>query len=102
MTPEIPVNPRRMTYADWSRRLVRQIGCWLFILLGSPFAFSQTANLYTKADPAASGGLTGKVDQSLSHAIALHRDHVLCFRAELSDGGKAFRFTGLPTGKYDL
>lgn len=68
----------------------------------SAFAFGQTLNLYTKPDPGSPGGLAGKTSQSLSHAIALHRDHVSCYRAELSDGGKSFRFAGLPTGKYDL
>src|SRR5688572_11842321 len=63
---------------------------------------AQTANLYTKSDPAAQGGVTGKVDKELTHAIALARDRTRCYKAELSEGGKAFKFSGLPTGKYDL
>ncbi len=65
-------------------------------------AAAQTANLYTKPDPSASGGLTGKVDKELTYAIALSRDRTHCYRAELTEGGKAFKFAGLPTGKYDL
>ena len=65
-------------------------------------ALSQTANLYTKPVPGAAGGISGRVNVELTHAIALHRDRVSCYRAEISDGGQAFRFTGLPTGKYDL
>ncbi|HYR57907.1 MAG TPA: hypothetical protein VEO95_04735, partial [Chthoniobacteraceae bacterium] len=44
----------------------------------------------------------GKVDQPLTHAIALNHDHAGCHRAQLSADGKAFTFTGLPTAKYDL
>jgi hypothetical protein len=63
---------------------------------------AQTANLYTKPDAASPGGISGRVDKELTHAIALARDRTKCYRAELSDGGKAFKFPGLPTGKYDL
>lgn len=73
---------------------------WLLALAGGSFA--QTANLYTKPDPAAPGGISGTVDKELTHAIALARDRVHCYRADLSNGGKSFRFSGLPTGKYDL
>jgi hypothetical protein len=65
-------------------------------------AFSQTANLYTKPHADAAGGLSGHVNLELTHAIALEHDRVSCYKAELSDGGKGFRFTGLPIGKYDL
>ena len=67
-----------------------------------PGALAQTTTLYTKPVAGAAGGISGRVEQVLTHAIALNRDRVQCFRAELSDGGKAFRFSGLPTGKYDL
>jgi hypothetical protein len=50
----------------------------------------------------ATGGIAARVDQELTHAIALNRDRVQCFRGDLSDGGKAFRIGGLPIGKYDL
>ena len=75
----------------------------LFVALALPgFAFAQTANLYTKPDPAAPGGISGTVDKELTHSLALARDRVRCYKAELANGGKSFRFTGLPTGKYDL
>ena len=72
------------------------------LLLGATPLLAQTANLYTKPVAGATGGLAGKVDRELTHALALHHDRKQCFRAELSDGGKAFRFSGLPTGKYDV
>ncbi len=65
-------------------------------------SMAQTANLYTKPHTDAPGGIAGRVDKELTHAIALEHDRVSCYKAELSDGGKAFRFPGLPTGKYDL
>ena len=75
----------------------------LAILFAIPtIALAQTANLYTKPVAGASGGMEGRVNAEITHAIALHRDRVSCFRAELSEGGRAFRFAGLPTGKYDL
>lgn len=65
-------------------------------------AIAQTTTLYTKPVAGAVGGIAGRVEQPLTHALALNRDRVQCFRAELSEGGKAFRFSGVPTGKYDL
>ena len=63
---------------------------------------AQTATLYTKPVAGATGALTGTVSEPLTHAVALHRDRAQCFRAELSGEGRDFKFTGLPTGKYDL
>ena len=65
-------------------------------------ALAQTTVLYTKPAAGATGGISGKVDAELTHAIALNRDYTQCYRGDLSDGGKAFRIAGLPTGKYDL
>jgi hypothetical protein len=65
-------------------------------------ALAQTTTLYTKPVSGAGGGIAGKVEPELTHAIALNRDYTQCFRGELSDGNKAFRIAGLPTGKYDL
>ena len=64
--------------------------------------FAQTTVLYTKPAAGANGGISGKVDAELTHAIALNRDYTQCFRGDLSDGGKSFRISGLPTGKYDV
>lgn len=65
-------------------------------------ALAQTTTLYTKPVTNAPGGISGRVEEPLTHAIVLNRDRVQCFRAELGEGGKVFRFSGLPTGKYDL
>lgn len=65
-------------------------------------ASAQTTVLYTKPAAGANGGISGKVDAELTHAIALNRDYTQCFRGDLSDGGKSFRISGLPTGKYDV
>jgi hypothetical protein len=75
---------------------------FLFSLVLAGTALAQTANLYTKPDSSAPGGISGSVDKELTHAIALSRDRVHCYKADLTNGGKSFRFTGLPTGKYDL
>ena len=64
-------------------------------------AHAQTDSLYTKPVAGAAGGITGRVNvDGVTHVLALNRDHVQCFRAQLA--GKDFKFTGLPTGKYDL
>ena len=75
-----------------------------FLMLGlsSLQAMAQTANLYTKSVPEAKGGITGSCTEALTHAIALSRDRVACYRGSASDDGKGFTFSGLPTGKYDL
>ena len=73
----------------------------LLIAIARPLS-AQTATLYTKSDSAAAGGIAGKVEKELTHALALSRDRTHCYKAELGEGGKSFRFTGLPTGKYDL
>lgn len=74
----------------------------LALLALAASAFAQTTVLYTKPAAGASGAISGKVDTELTHAIALNRDYTQCFRGDLSDGGKSFRISGLPTGKYDL
>ncbi len=84
----------------WLCRSLQMAGVMAGMLFAA--ASAQTSNLYTKPHTDASGGLSGRVDQEVTHALALEHDHVSCYKAELSEGGKAFRFTGLPTGKYDL
>lgn len=61
-----------------------------------------TKNFYQHPVPGANGGLSGTVDQPVTHALALNRDHVSCYKGEISADGKSFKLTGLPTGKYDL
>jgi hypothetical protein len=67
--------------------------------------------IYSEVDVTDSGGLEGKVDAPLSHALAMSREFVdkegtysyeRCFRSALSEGNKAFKFEHLPVGKYDL
>ena len=77
---------------------------WLasLALLSATCAFAQAGRIYTQPDPAAAGAVTGRVAQELTHAIAVEHDRVRVFRADLTDGGRAFRFAHLPVGKYDL
>lgn len=70
---------------------------FLFALLGSA-----EADIYTKPKAGAGGGIQGKVDAAITHAIALERDRKSCYKGAVGDGGKSFVFNGLPTGKYDL
>ncbi len=66
-------------------------------------AFAEnTRNFYQHPVAGANGGLSGTVDQPVTHALALNRDRVSCYKGELSADGKSFKLTGLPTGKYDL
>jgi hypothetical protein len=94
-------NPNRKS--DAARSIEHRLRMLILALFSiAPPAFAQTTTLYTKPVAGAAGGISGRVDQTLTHALALNRDRVQCFRAELLDGGKMFRFPGLPTGKYDL
>ena len=72
------------------------------ILLGCASAQAQAGRIYTKTRPEATGGITGKAPSELVHAMAVERDRVRVFLADLTDGGKTFRFEHLPVGKYDL
>ena len=73
-----------------------------FLFLAAPLVFAQAGRIYTKPDPSATGGICGSAPVELTHAIAVERDRLHVFRADLTDGGKAFRFEHLPVGKYDL
>ena len=74
----------------------------LMSVFGIASAYAQAGRIYTKTQPEAHGGIIGKVPLELTHAMAVERDRVRVFRAELNDGDKSFRFDHLPTGKYDL
>ena len=65
-------------------------------------AWAQAGRIYTAPDPAATGGITGRVSQELTHAVAVERDRVRVFLGHLTDGGRTFSFEHLPVGKYDL
>ncbi|MEI6349806.1 MAG: hypothetical protein WCP06_01720 [Verrucomicrobiota bacterium] len=75
---------------------------FLLLLFGFASAFGQAGRIYTKPEAGATGGITGKAPVELIHAIAVERDRVRVFLADLSDAGKVFRFEHLPVGKYDL
>ncbi len=91
--------------------LVAVIG---LVLAGLPAADAQQKiiqRIYTEVDVSDDGGLEGKVEVPLTHALAMSREFVdkentysyeRCFRGVLSEGGRAFRFEHLPVGKYDL
>jgi hypothetical protein len=65
-------------------------------------ALAQAGRIYTKPDPANPGALTGRVSKELTHAVAIEYDRTRVYLAELTGGGRQFRFANLPIGKYDL
>lgn len=73
-----------------------------FFSVVRPAGAENTKNFYTKPNPEAGGGISGKVDRPLFTAIALERDRTSSYKASLEEGGLRFVFKGLPTGKYDL
>jgi len=75
--------------------------CSLLLWLAPP-VLGQAGRIYTQADPAATGGISVRVDVELTHAMAVEHDRVHVYLAELAEGGQAFRFDHLPVGKYDL
>lgn len=88
------------SHAKTHRRAAWQL-C-LVLLLAATAAFAQAGRIYTAPDPAATGGITGRASEELTHAIAIEHDRVRVYRADLNDSGRAFRFEHLPIGKYDL
>lgn len=66
----------------------------------------QSSQLYTQPDPAATGGLRGRFESAAKPAVAVMAmavDNWRCvYRATLDDGGRAFSFSGLSVGRYDL
>ena len=58
--------------------------------------------IYTVPDPAATGGIRGTVNVTVTHALAVDHERVHVYRADMSNGGKTFVFPHLPVGKYDL
>ena len=65
--------------------------------------------IYTEVDVTDNGGLEGRVDMPLTHALAMSREFVdkentysyeRCFRGALSEGNKAFKFEHLPVGDH--
>ncbi len=58
--------------------------------------------IYTNPDGTSPGGILGRFGAELTHAIAVEHERAHVYLAELSDGGKTFKFSHLPVGKYDL
>jgi hypothetical protein len=58
--------------------------------------------IYTVPDPKDLGGIEGKTEIPLTHALAVDHERIHVYRAELTESGKSFRFGNLPVGKYDL
>jgi len=76
--------------------LVLVLLCCAAVLRADP------GRIYTSPDPVAPGGIEGTSPLPLTHALAIERDRLRVYRAELTDGGKTFHFLHLPAGKFDL
>ena len=84
--------------------------CLLAILLAGPLYGQdppERTRLYTKPDPAATGGIKGhiaKPETPIEQILALSTENIEEVYAGDIIGPKrdAFQFTGLPVGKYDL
>lgn len=79
----------------------------LLVALVATSATAQTARLYTRPDPQARGGITGRIvypPQPLLRVLAVppsQPEHV--FDGEiLGEDRQSFRFAGLPVNRYDL
>ena len=78
-------------------------GVLLIICAVAQCALADTIQrIYTPSDPAAQGGISGIVNSEITHAIAIEHGHTKVYRGATKDGGKAFLFEHLPTGKYDV
>ncbi|MDD5677339.1 MAG: hypothetical protein PHW60_05015 [Kiritimatiellae bacterium] len=66
----------------------------------------QSSRLYTRSDPAASGGIYAKMAltaKPIQQAFAIDSGNPkLVYQGAVSKDGKEIRFTGLPTAIYDL
>jgi hypothetical protein len=59
--------------------------------------------IYTKPDDADTGMISGSVKGAvLTHALAVERDRMRVYRANLDGAGTGFRFEKLPVGRFDL
>ncbi|MBI3985682.1 MAG: hypothetical protein HY343_02085 [Lentisphaerae bacterium] len=75
-------------------------------LAGETTGTIQGTRLYTKPDPSASGGISGKtanLPAPITGVFAIPQDSQLkVYKAELAEDGKSFSFKNLPVAKYDL
>ncbi|MFA5042911.1 MAG: hypothetical protein WC381_08935 [Kiritimatiellia bacterium] len=79
----------------------------LLLPLPSLLALKYTdSHLYTKSDPAASGGIRATLAASanpVQHAFAIDNGNPkLVYKGSVSEDGKEIQFTGLPAASYDL
>lgn len=79
----------------------RALICCILVFPALP-CFAQPGRIYTAPDNSATGGIDGSVPLELTHAIAIDHDRLHVYLADLADGSRAFHFTHLPVGKYDL
>lgn len=77
------------------------------LLLTASYDPREHARLYTSPDPAAAGGIEGRIDtpgEPIRQVLAIppaHPERV--YRGKVSGSGKTnFSFAGLPMGRYDL
>ena len=66
----------------------------------------QSSRLYTPPDPAAGGGVKGRIARGDQPARAVFAmavdDYRLVYKGEMAGDGREFAFRGLPVGRYDL
>jgi len=94
---------RRKERAYWNFAALGFCTVLFAVALVAPLpAYAQAGRIYTKPEAADAGSISGRVDEELTHAVAVEHSRVHVYRAELSDGGRAFRFEHLPVGMYDL
>ena len=59
--------------------------------------------IYTQTAASDTGAIAGSViGTTLTHAIAVERDHTRVYLAQLEFNGTKFRFQNLPVGRFDL
>ena len=72
----------------------------LFLIV--PLLHADNGRIYTQVDPSSTGGIEGAFPVPVTHAIAVDRERVHVYLGQVSEGGKTFKFSHLPVGKYDL
>ena len=89
---------------QFTHRFKISMSHWLLVI--SQFlilsAFADPGRIYTGTDVQATGGIEGRVELELTHALAIDHARLHVYRADLTDNGRAFHFLHLPVGKYDL
>lgn len=86
-----------------SRHVLPALLAVLFPFLSpSVFAKGDPGRIYTAPDPSATGGIEGHSPVPVTHAMAVDHERVHVYRGKLSEGGKTFKFSNLPVGKYDI